>query len=273
MPYKNYTDEDVKVAFESSNCIAEILEKLDLKAAGGNYATIKRKFLKLGLDYTSLSLNGRSWSAGKKLGYKQPIEYYLVKGRPTTSHNLRLRLISEGLKEHRCESCGLTEWLGDPIPLELDHIDGDHDNNLIDNLQILCPNCHAKTDTYRGKNIGKQAGVVESGLHTPLKRERAPHKAHARSNRVTRTINYCKCGKQIENRVRHCQACEYLDRKGRPNPSHISKITWPTIEALVAKLKSSNYSNLAKDLGVSDNAIRKHLRSNGVDPKTLYMVE
>ena len=53
---------------------------------------------------------------------------------------------------HRCECCGLTEWLNQPIKLEVHHIDGDNTNNQDDNLQLLCPNCHAQTDSYRGKN-------------------------------------------------------------------------------------------------------------------------
>lgn len=57
-------------------------------------------------------------------------------------------------REHRCESCGLTEWLGQPIKLEMHHIDGDADNNVSENLQLLCPNCHSLTPTYRAKNKG-----------------------------------------------------------------------------------------------------------------------
>lgn len=71
------------------------------------------------------------------------------------TNQLRKRLIKEGIKQYICENCGLTEWLGQPIPLELDHIDGDSTNHSLENLKILCPNCHALTPTYRGKNIGK----------------------------------------------------------------------------------------------------------------------
>lgn len=60
-----------------------------------------------------------------------------------TSHKLRLRLLEEGIKEHKCECCGNTEWMGYPIPLELHHKDGNHFNNELSNLELLCPNCHA----------------------------------------------------------------------------------------------------------------------------------
>ena len=71
------------------------------------------------------------------------------------THKLRLRLISEGYFEHKCTCCNLSEWLGKPIPLELEHINGNSYDHSITNLTLLCPNCHAQTPTYRGKNIGK----------------------------------------------------------------------------------------------------------------------
>ena len=69
-----------------------------------------------------------------------------------TSH-LNYRLIREGYKERKCECCNNTEWLGKPIVLELHHIDGNRSNNNLDNLQLLCPNCHAMTDNFKSKNI------------------------------------------------------------------------------------------------------------------------
>ena len=80
---------------------------------------------------------------------------YLNKSVDIQSNKVRKKLLQEGYKEHRCEKCGLTEWLGNPIPLELHHIDGDKNNNTLENFQLLCPNCHAFTDSYRGKNITK----------------------------------------------------------------------------------------------------------------------
>ncbi|MFZ9472493.1 MAG: HNH endonuclease signature motif containing protein [Sediminibacterium sp.] len=69
------------------------------------------------------------------------------------SFKLKLRLFKEGVKEEKCEQCGIKEWNGKWFPLELEHKDGNKYNNRLDNLLILCPNCHSQTDTYRAKNI------------------------------------------------------------------------------------------------------------------------
>jgi len=71
------------------------------------------------------------------------------------SNKLRQRLLQDGVKSKLCESCKLFVWNDQPIPLELDHIDGDKTNNELNNLRMLCPNCHAQTDHYRGRNMRK----------------------------------------------------------------------------------------------------------------------
>lgn len=76
-----------------------------------------------------------------------------------SAHKLRLKLIKDGIKENKCEVCGITEWMGKPAPLELDHIDGNHFNNNFSNLRILCSNCHSQTDTNSGRK-NKKARVT-----------------------------------------------------------------------------------------------------------------
>ena len=76
------------------------------------------------------------------------------------SNPLRKKLIREGIKEHKCESCNLTEWLGNKIPLELDHINGINNDHRLENLRLLCPNCHTLTPTYKGKNIKQRVTLA-----------------------------------------------------------------------------------------------------------------
>jgi hypothetical protein len=146
----SYSEQELRDAVKSSGSLRQVLQKLNIVAAGGNYETTKRRISRYGIDTSHF--HGQLWSKGKSLGSRRPIEEYLVEGKLVQSHKLKLRLISEGLKQHKCECCGITEWNGQPTPIELDHIDGNRYNNTIENLRILCPNCHAQTDTYRGKN-------------------------------------------------------------------------------------------------------------------------
>lgn len=119
---------------------------------GCNPKTINPILQRLGLEYTgNRGCKGLSKPNGRELSLLE----YLEKSIDIQSNKVRKKLLNEGYKEYRCECCGLTEWLNEPIPLELHHKDGNHFNNSLDNFQLLCPNCHAKTSSYRGKNCSK----------------------------------------------------------------------------------------------------------------------
>ena len=157
MSKRKWTDEQFISAVASSQSIAGVIKILGLIPAGGNYATVNNKIKELNLDTSHFT--GKGWNVGLKFKPKEakPLSEILVEGSNYQSHKLVQRLIKEGVKEYRCERCKRTEWENVPIPLELHHINGNRTDNRISNLQLLCSNCHALTDNYRGRNIGMSA--------------------------------------------------------------------------------------------------------------------
>lgn len=142
--YPNWK-ELVVSASENSKSASEAAALLDIK-----YDTYKKYAIKYNCFVTNQAGKGTS----KPNSAKIPIEEIIFKGKHPQyqSNKLRIRLIEENFFERKCYRCLNTLWQGVPIPLELEHIDGNSSNHLFDNLTLLCPNCHALTDSYRGKN-------------------------------------------------------------------------------------------------------------------------
>ena len=152
VPYK-WDLNDLPDIVERSTSLRQVIEALGLIPAGGNYTQVKKAIKQLNLDTSHFT--GQASNRGRVFGPRQPLSFYLVEGKQVQSNTLRRRLIKEGVLPHQCNRCGITEWNGLPTPIELEHIDGDHHNNELSNLELLCPNCHAQTATYRGKNKRK----------------------------------------------------------------------------------------------------------------------
>lgn len=136
-----YTKESIKEAVAVSITWADTCRLLGIKPASGSQSHLKKRATEFGIDFSHFK--GKSWNLGKKLGPKREVHSYLVKNSTTKSSEIRERLIHSGLKAACCENCGVSEWMGEPVVLELDHINREHTDNRLENLMILCPNCHA----------------------------------------------------------------------------------------------------------------------------------
>ena len=170
---RSYTKEWLSELCQDSYSYAEVLKKAGRKQGGGTQATLKKKIEEFEIDISHFT--GQRWQESpnqqnnkiSREGYQ--IEDIFIKNSPVSQKVLRGYVERHKILEYKCVNCGCDgHWQDGIISLEIDHIDGDNTNNEIKNLRYLCPNCHALTDTYRGKNKALKNKCVES-IHQPPK--------------------------------------------------------------------------------------------------------
>ena len=166
---REYTKEWLEELCKDSYSYAEVLRKAGRKRGGNTQATLKRKIEEYNID-TSHFL-GQAWRKDPNYEHKQTskegytIEEVFIKDSPVTQKVLRGYVERHNIIEYKCQNCGCDgKWQNGIIALELDHINGNNTDNRIENLRYLCPNCHALTATYRGRNKALKAECRE---HTP----------------------------------------------------------------------------------------------------------
>lgn len=152
MSVRNFSDQQAIIAINNKNNISvkSVLRELGLSDISGSNYKLIYKIVKLYKLETSHWL-GKSSNKGKYSTLRVDASVCFNR-KNIKSHELKLKLIRDGYKEFKCEICDIKEWNNKPVPLELDHIDGNHENNQLQNLRICCPNCHAQQPTNGGKN-------------------------------------------------------------------------------------------------------------------------
>lgn len=238
---ERYSEDNIQRAVENASCIKEAIKYIGLRAAGGNYKIFHKYVEKYNIDISHFSENVKNnignWSSKNKTNLCD----VLVENSDFNRTHLKDRLYEEGLKERRCEmpGCGQGEvWLGKKISLILDHINGVHNDNRIENLRIVCPNCNATLPTHAGKN-----------------------------NKIEKKKNKCvDCECEIYRNSTRCKDCSNK-HKGYNSPKKITpklnrKITQrPPYVQLQQEISELGYSGTGRKYGVSDNAIRKWIKN------------
>lgn len=146
-----YTRELIEPIVKESKTWGEVCRTLGVSPSTGAQTYVQKRAKDFSID--SSHFLGQAHNRGRIFEKKSALEY-CYDGSTIQSHTLKLRLIRDGHKEAKCEMCGLTHWHGDELPLELDHINSNHFDNRIENLQILCPNCHAVETRKRRGTVG-----------------------------------------------------------------------------------------------------------------------
>jgi hypothetical protein len=230
-----YTEAEARAAIAASRSWTESLRRLGYCQTGGNPETLKRRAAEWGISTAHFDPNAVSREALRR--EPTPLEAVLVERSTYSRTKLKQRLYGSGLKERRCELCGQDEyWRGKRMGLILDHINGVRDDNRIENLRIVCPNCAATLDTHCGKKNGISREPIAC-----LRCERSflPRYSGQR---------YCS---------RYCGS--RWNRAGIRRPG-TRKVERPPHAQLLDEVEEFGYLAVGRKYGISDNAVRKWLR-------------
>lgn len=225
---EKYSKENLEHIILNSSSLKEVLTKMNLRTAGGNYKVLHKYIDKYEIDTSHF--NERTEIYRKSLGLynlkrKKQLSEILIENSDYSRTWLKERLYKEGIKTKCCELCGQgEEWRGKKMSLILDHINGIYNDNRLINLRIVCPNCNATFETHAGKN-NKKFG---------LKKEKYKDKNKKELNGVD----------------------------GRQRPAlEKRKIERPSLEQIQKEVLEFGYSGTGRKYGVSDNAIRKWIKT------------
>ena len=224
------------------------------RVLGIKYSTLNKYLKEFGINYEgNPNRKGIPHIEGRVF-----IEEYLSGNRGIRAAVLRNKLIENGLKEEKCECCGLTEWMGRKIPLELHHKNMNHNDNTLENLQILCSNCHSLAHDYCNTK-GKTESVINITLLEKCLSDNNTSKKQKKEKKKNENVTrYCKhCGKELKDdqKIYCSQNCVH---------KHISKM--PSRTELIDKLNEFkwNRTKTGKYFGVSDSAVRKWIKKYNI---------
>jgi hypothetical protein len=231
-----YDEHSAREAIASSFNYTEALRKLGLRPVGSNHR-IFRRYVDVIWKIPTTHFDPSRARSTALIHEAKPLYEVLVAGSTYHRHKLKLRLYEAGLKQRCCEICGQGElWRGERMALILDHTNGVPDDNRLENLRIVCPNCNATLPTHCG-----------------------------RKNQVLKPRDCRRCGREFmprSDRHRYCsQECgqRHDNRKRGPRPG-ARRLEWPSYKQLIKDMSEMTMVAVGHKYSVSDNAVRKWVR-------------
>lgn len=246
-----------------SNSMNNLCTHLGIRGVKGYYDKINKIIQRnhLNTDHFG-TLKKKTITKGRNKYTAMSDEEFFVDNQKRSSQSLLKRLVENGYKEYKCENneCGITDWHNKEIRLQVHHINGKHDDNRLENLEILCPNCHSQTKNYARHNNTNSFKITERA--NEILQEKQKMYVHPDIDTIAniwikKERNFClNCKKEISSNLKFCSHKCSQEYRRKIN------VTNETLIEDFKKLKS--YKKVGEKYGVSDNAIKKRCIKNGI---------